>query len=317
VPDPDYPFCVVTDSSAYGYGAALYQVINKEVKYIGFIARTISDVERRWGSFRRELAAVVFVFTKFKQWLRGRKFHLFVDNKSILYIHSKEKVNLAVENWYESIYEMDFDITFCAADKLSRLFIPHDDEKSNSKVIFKKFKHAKTSDEKKKNTQKGLAPLSELKHINENEGEPSRILSDIVPHIEPNDTDLVLQAITRSASKNRADNDLSSIPVVNRKENKVTKAKLQRVVDTIQEQNNVNEGLLKKFTQKEILASDFIIPESSEEREDILIKTHLLGHYGVTAMEKSIHNDNMNWPGLRKDILRTVAVLNHTYRLYI
>lgn len=41
---------------------------------------------------------------------------------------------MAVGNWYEIIYEMDFNITFCAgiknilADKLSRLFVPYSDD---------------------------------------------------------------------------------------------------------------------------------------------------------------------------------------------
>jgi hypothetical protein len=198
VPDPRFDLNVVTDSSSFGYGAALYQVNDKrEIKYIGFIARTISDAERRWGSYRRELGAVVFAFTRFRQWLRGRKFHLFVDNKAILYIHSKEKVNLAVENWYDTIYEMNFDITFCKgisnilADQLSRLFVPHlvgDDGLPLKRINRNK---AKIIELKDKNE---IVPIYES--IKEEEK------SEEKQPLKLYNKNRILQAITRGSSKN-------------------------------------------------------------------------------------------------------------------
>ncbi len=82
----------------------------------------------RWGSTKRELLAVVYAFKKYRQWLWGKKFHLYVDNKGLLYLHSQEKLTRMIENFYETIFELDFDITFCAgihnilADRLSRIF---------------------------------------------------------------------------------------------------------------------------------------------------------------------------------------------------
>ena len=40
-----------------------------------------------------------------------------------------------------------------------------------------------------------------------------------------------------------------------------------------------------------------------KEKQTLLEKAHLLGHFGVTAMEQVIHEEyQMHWKGLRKDI---------------
>jgi hypothetical protein len=127
VPNLKYPFHVVTDASDYGIGGCLYQVIKDEIKYIGFVARTLTPTERRYGSTRRELLAVLYSFTKWRKWLYGKHFHLFVDNKALLEINKKEakRANRIIESYYETIFEMDFDVTYCAgmrnilADRLS------------------------------------------------------------------------------------------------------------------------------------------------------------------------------------------------------
>ncbi|CEP11613.1 hypothetical protein, partial, partial [Parasitella parasitica] len=44
-------------------------------------------------------------------------------------------------------------------------------------------------------------------------------------------------------------------------------------------------------------------PQSEEQKKELLEKSHLLGHYGITAMEQIIHEEyQMHWKGLRKDI---------------
>ena len=126
-PNLKYPLRLVTDASAYGIGGCLYQVIDKKIIYIGFVARTLSKAERNYGSSRREILAFLYCTTKWKQWLSGQRFHYYTDNKGILYLHSQPKINRIIENYYEMIYEFDFDITFCAgvrnilADHLLRL----------------------------------------------------------------------------------------------------------------------------------------------------------------------------------------------------
>ncbi|CEP16404.1 hypothetical protein, partial, partial [Parasitella parasitica] len=84
VPNLAHSFCLVTDSSAYGIGVCLYQVINNRIYYNGFIP--------------------LYAFTKFRQWFWGNKFHLFLDNRGLLYIHSQEKLSRMIKNFYETIF---------------------------------------------------------------------------------------------------------------------------------------------------------------------------------------------------------------------
>ncbi|CEP11493.1 hypothetical protein [Parasitella parasitica] len=134
-PDMRYDMCLVTDSSAFGIGACLYQVKKSRIYYLGFIARKLTSCEMRWGSTKRELLAVVYAFKKYRQWLWGKKFHLYVDNQGFLYLHSQEKLTRMIENFYDTIFELDFDITYCAgihnilADRLSRIFAPNGTQK--------------------------------------------------------------------------------------------------------------------------------------------------------------------------------------------
>ena len=58
VPNLHYTICVVTDSSACAIGVAMYQVVANKIKYTGFITRSLSPSEQKWGSSKRELAAV-------------------------------------------------------------------------------------------------------------------------------------------------------------------------------------------------------------------------------------------------------------------
>ena len=95
-------------------------------------ARTLSPSEKKWGSTRRELTGVAFALSRWHSLLKGRKFDLYVDNHALLYLKSKEKIDNAILNVYETIYEIDFTITYCKgidnilADRLSRIFVPND-----------------------------------------------------------------------------------------------------------------------------------------------------------------------------------------------
>lgn len=250
-PNLNHPFHLVTDSSAVGIGCCLYQIIHNRIYYIGFLARSLTPCEQRWGIFKRELLAVVYAFTKYRQWLYGRPFHLYVDNKALLFLHTQEKTNRIIENFYETIYEFTFDITYCEgiknilADRLSRLF---DSPQSLAGAGSSKNENASKKSKSFAKESKRLNTTKETKH-----------------------------------GKNLSDSKTS-------------------------ESNNLY-----------ICASHldvFETPKSNQEKIQLLEKSHLLGHYGVGAMERIIHQDyRMHWPNLRDDITKFVKNC-HQCRLY-
>ena len=53
--------------------------------------------------------------------------------------------------------------------------------------------------------------------------------------------------------------------------------------------------------------ADYITPPP-KDRDNIINKAHLLGHFGITAVEDTIHKDyNMHWTHLRNDIHRIIS----------
>jgi transposase InsO family protein len=52
--------------------------------------------------------------------------------------------------------------------------------------------------------------------------------------------------------------------------------------------------------------ADYMTPPE-KDRVSVIMKAHLLGHFGVNAIEKTIHNDyNLHWTNLRQDIQKVI-----------
>ena len=53
--------------------------------------------------------------------------------------------------------------------------------------------------------------------------------------------------------------------------------------------------------------ADYMTPPI-KERDDIINKAHLLGHFGINAVENTIHNDyKLHWTNMRHDIQRIIS----------
>ncbi|KAK4513690.1 bck1-like resistance to osmotic shock [Mucor velutinosus] len=317
VPNLNYPICVVTDSSAYAIGAAMYQVINNKVKYLGFIARSLGPSEQRWGSSKRELAAVVYAFKKFHQWLYGRPFHLFVDNRGILFLHTKPKLDRMVENYYDTIFEMDFDITFCSginnilADTLSRLFWPYNTlvESGNTRsirdidreiLIKQDIVKQKGNNKKRKNTHDDevVAATKNKKQRVLNEEEKGK--KDIKG---AQDKNTVLSCESSGISNS------SKVIIPNKTSDLFNNSKLTAYANSLKRKN---EDFYFCVSHLDVYQT----PTTDEEKQSILEKSHLLGHFGIHAMEQVIHQDlNMHWKGLREDINQYIRNC-HKYRQF-
>jgi transposase InsO family protein len=283
-PNLAHPFCLVTDASAYGIGACLYQVINNRIYYNGFIARKLSASEQRYGSSKRELLAVVYAFTKFRQWLWGEKFHLFLDNRGLLFIHSQEKLTRMIENFYETIFEFHFDITYTMgmdnilADQLSRIFAPGT----------KKLEGCGSLARRATVTKRTLDPIESTNDTNlhvTKKQKKNTITKDIIP-------DLINQSTQGSTKINDTENNGNS-------DTKHSDTESSALIRTANSNSNENKELFIYASHLDI----YEVPKSEEQKQELLEKSHLLGHYGITAMEQVIHEDyQMHWKGLRNDI---------------
>ncbi|EPB92027.1 hypothetical protein HMPREF1544_01090 [Mucor circinelloides 1006PhL] len=259
-PDMAHDIHLVTDSSsAYGIGACLYQVKKKRVYYLGFIARKLTPIDN--------------------EWLWGKKFHLYVDNKGLLYLHSQEKLTRMIENFYETIFELDFDITFCAgihnilADRLSRIF------------DYEKRKMENNSDTDIEGNSNKKTKL----HTNAEE-------SEIANH--PVD-------LKESSSVGQEKDDQQTDQTIAKDQAKAS--------DTDKASNS--QDLFIYASHLDIYEQ----PKNESEKKTLLEKAHLLGHFGVTAMEQVIHEEyQMHWTGLlpaiREQIVKTKEADNAYFK---
>ncbi|KAK4513869.1 uncharacterized protein ATC70_005875 [Mucor velutinosus] len=289
IPAPNlaYPFCLVTNASSYGIGACLYQVIKKRIYYNGFIARKLSASEQRYGSSKRELLAVVYAFNKFRQWLRGEKFHLFLDNRGLLYLHSQEKLTRMIESFYDTIFEFHFDITYCMgmdnilADRLSRIFVPGT----------KKLEGCGSLARRATVIKRILDPIEPTNDKDLHEAKKQK------KGIKAND--IILQPFNPSTQGTKINDTENNANKESTNSNTISSA----LTETANSDSKDNKELCIYASHLDI----YEVPKSEEQKQELLEKSHLLGHYGITAMEQVIHEDyQMHWKGLRKDIERYV-----------
>ncbi|KAG1121361.1 hypothetical protein G6F42_012503 [Rhizopus arrhizus] len=171
-PDLNHPYTVYTDSSSYGIGCVLCQEYNVEevdsdkralqpsstpptnndnqskklvnigintkppvkkiVKYIGFMARSLSSSERNYSTTKRELLAIIFALQKFRKFLWGTQFNVMCDHRALTYIHTQKHANSMMLNWFDYLQDFTFNVIYLPgidnvlADRLSRLFPPLD-----------------------------------------------------------------------------------------------------------------------------------------------------------------------------------------------
>ncbi|CEG80192.1 hypothetical protein RMATCC62417_14561 [Rhizopus microsporus] len=126
--DFNISFRVITNASNYGIGTCLYQVIDNQVCYVGFMARALTKSERNYSVTKRGLLAIVYALKKFHTYLWGNKFYLYTDHKALIYIHTQEILGSVLVNWLDVIYDYNFTIYHRSGiknilpDALSRLF---------------------------------------------------------------------------------------------------------------------------------------------------------------------------------------------------
>ncbi|KAG1439370.1 hypothetical protein G6F56_012319 [Rhizopus delemar] len=127
-PDLNEPFYVATDASNYSIGAVLYQIIDKQICHLGFMARALSTSEKNYSTTKRELLAIVFALKKFHPFLWGNPFTLYTDHIALTYIHTQKYANTMMMNWFDTILDYQFKVIHLPGmdnilpDHLSRLF---------------------------------------------------------------------------------------------------------------------------------------------------------------------------------------------------
>ena len=76
-------FQLVTDSSQYAVGAALHQMVNNQPVPVGFFSKKLSETQRRYSTFDRELLAAYLAVLHFRHHIEGHYVLLLTDHKPL------------------------------------------------------------------------------------------------------------------------------------------------------------------------------------------------------------------------------------------
>ncbi|KAF2347963.1 Integrase catalytic core [Trinorchestia longiramus] len=75
---------IVSDSSSYAVGAALYQLIDSKPMPVAFFSKKLSDLQKTYSTYDRELLAAYLSVLHFKSLIDGHSVTLFTDHKPMV-----------------------------------------------------------------------------------------------------------------------------------------------------------------------------------------------------------------------------------------
>ena len=127
-PDVNRQFILDTDASNVAMGAVLSQVNELgEECVIAYASKALTKSQRKQGSTRKELLAVVTFTSYFRHYLLGAPFILRTDHKALIWLHSFRDTDGLLARWIERLAIFDYVVTHrpgklhSNADALSRL----------------------------------------------------------------------------------------------------------------------------------------------------------------------------------------------------
>ncbi|KAK4511091.1 18S rRNA pseudouridine methyltransferase [Mucor velutinosus] len=275
-PDFSIRFHLATDASLTALGAVLYQVVNDEIRYVGLVSRKLSVSERNYSTTKRELLGICYALVKFHRFLYMREFTLHTDHKSLIYLNTQEVPNALMLGWWETIFSYTFDIVHLPGvlnvipDALSRLYEDSDADASARHLLGGRY--YADGGESVKRKKKG-----------------SKNKLKVVTPSPPMKRTLVktTKALRSNSFSNHARTAVNATLI----KDGTTTAVSQKQ---------------KEFILRTLRFADYITPPANE-RDNMIIAQHLVGHFGIKHVETAIHHEGFHWVNIRKDIERILA----------
>lgn len=263
-PKEDELLQVATDASNYAVGGVLYQEYDGRIHILSLYSKSLNKSQRNYSATKRELWAIVACCRAFREWLYGSYFHLFTDHKALVFLHTQRALNPMLLNWFEELYELDFDIFHrpgtenVLPDTLSRVF---------KYFLGKDFKISPVPS----------SSFLHTKHTSPHSSSSSASISSIVATPSSSSSSVPSLEDPTSITPNDIPDTVFHIPTSSL-EHKPLQA-LKRLV-------------------KDILLLE--VP-STEKQQSLLSNEHEQGHFGSRSIVKAIIQKGFYWPLLAKD----------------
>ena len=99
-----------TDASNFGLGGVLSQMQNDQERVVAYCSRALRPSQRRYCTTKREMLAVVAMCMQFRSYLRGARFTLRTDHKSLVWLHRFKDTEGMLSRWLHSLQQFQFSI---------------------------------------------------------------------------------------------------------------------------------------------------------------------------------------------------------------
>ena len=124
-PHFECPFGLATDAPSVGLGCVLFQpstddaqawsgTLDDKSMVISFHSRALSKSERAYSATKRELLVVVFSLDKCRFYVWGRRFTLYTDHRSLIFLFTQRDASPLLQRWFTELLEYQFDIVHIA-----------------------------------------------------------------------------------------------------------------------------------------------------------------------------------------------------------
>ncbi|GJX94995.1 reverse transcriptase domain-containing protein [Tanacetum coccineum] len=137
-PNWGLPFEIMCDASDFAVGAVFGQLKTKHFQPIHYASKTMTDAQAHYTTTEKELLAVVYAFEKLWPYLVLSKTIVYTDHPALKYLLTKQDVKSRLLRSYSknsmSLFVIKKGAENLAADHLSRLENPHQDDLENKEI---------------------------------------------------------------------------------------------------------------------------------------------------------------------------------------
>ena len=99
-----------TDASNFGLGGVLSQVQNDQERVVAYCSRALQPSQRHYCTTKREILAAVAMCIQFRSYLRGARFTLRTDHKSLVWLHCFKDTEGMMSRWLHALQQFQFSI---------------------------------------------------------------------------------------------------------------------------------------------------------------------------------------------------------------
>ena len=117
-PTEDGDYILDTDASNFGLGGVLSQIQDNVERVIAYCNRALRPSQQKYCTAKREMLAAVSMCIQFRSYLRGAKFTLRTDHKSLVWLHWFKDTDGMMARWLHTLQQFQFSIIHRAGREL-------------------------------------------------------------------------------------------------------------------------------------------------------------------------------------------------------